>query len=201
MPVGTERNTFKQPTTLAERLVMADVHIKRTGFDWPCLVDPPLPDGKDAFLSLYAPWPERFYVLAPQDDGFVLQYIGSPDANSGHSIDEVRSFLVERRGRPQRTLSEEEREDESIRRLVSCMFGTFTDADYDGRIQVQRLAELQATANLPRLDAALSEADRDLDGQVTFKALHRQIRRLGRDGKRALLLELQQAAPESPAAA
>lgn len=82
---------YPQPTTQAERVVIANDFVKRHAWKLPLLVDP-LDNRADA---LYAGWPERLYVVG--EDGRIA-YKGETGP-FGYRPEEVAEWLAKRFGR------------------------------------------------------------------------------------------------------
>lgn len=79
---------FPQPTTLAERVHIADAFVTATNYRIPLLVD----GIENRADELYAAWPERLYVV---DEHGVLAYKGEPGP-FGYHPEEVEAWLEAR---------------------------------------------------------------------------------------------------------
>ncbi len=67
----TEGVCYPQPTTLADRVRIANDFVKRFHYDIPLVVDPI----ENPANKAYAGWPERFYIL---DETGTIVYKGKP---------------------------------------------------------------------------------------------------------------------------
>ena len=79
---------FNQPTTIEERLKVAQAFVDKMGVVAPILVD----DIANTAEELYAAWPERIYVI---DGGGTIVYKGGIGPHF-FDPDEVREFLEDR---------------------------------------------------------------------------------------------------------
>lgn len=115
MPCNGELCHHNQPKTLEERLAMAREFLDTTGLDIRMVVDS---EGLEehhlshGFLSNFAAWPERFYVMqwcgtvahdgSSHDDGqgWRIRFVNVPDfiadigGIGGHRIDHLRAWLT-----------------------------------------------------------------------------------------------------------
>jgi len=87
-PLGT-KVCLPQHKTIEERLTVARIFRDTYGFKIPILVD----TIDNNFDSLYASWPERFYII---EDG-KMELIGSPTLEFGYDRESVRRWLVYRK--------------------------------------------------------------------------------------------------------
>ena len=79
---------YPQPTTLAQRVAIANDFVKRFSYRVPLAVD-----GMDnPANAAYAGWPERFYIV---DEKGVIVYKGKPGP-FGYHPEEVESWLAQR---------------------------------------------------------------------------------------------------------
>jgi Iodothyronine deiodinase len=86
----TEGVCYRQPKTLAERLLIVHDFVARHQYRIPLLVD-----GIDNRADeLYAGWPERLYVI---DEAGVIVYKGKPGP-FGYHPEEVEAWLAQRFG-------------------------------------------------------------------------------------------------------
>ena len=83
-----ENVCYPQPTTLAQRVGIANDFVKRFSYDVPIAVD----DIDNRANALYAGWPERFYVI---DERGTVVYKGKPGP-FGFKPEEVEQWLAER---------------------------------------------------------------------------------------------------------
>jgi type I thyroxine 5'-deiodinase len=91
MSVNDEQGVcYRQPTTLAERVAIANDFVSRFDYRIPLVIDP-LHDPAD---EAYAGWPERLYVLG--EDGRVA-YKGGVGP-FGYDPDELEAWLDENVG-------------------------------------------------------------------------------------------------------
>lgn len=72
-PIGSDIQ-YKQTHSLEERMVPCNAFITKEEYDFPVRIDAP----PDAFNTLFAAWPLRFYVL---DSDATMLYIGEPDGS------------------------------------------------------------------------------------------------------------------------
>ena len=79
---------YPQPTTLVQRVAIANDFVKRFSYRIPLVVD----DLDNRANALYAGWPERFYIL---DEKGVIVYKGKPGP-FGYHPEEVESWLAQR---------------------------------------------------------------------------------------------------------
>ncbi len=79
---------FNQPTTIEERLNVAQAFVQKIGVQADVLVD----DIDNTADDLYAAWPERIYVI---DEGGTITYKGGIGPYF-FDPDEVREFLEDR---------------------------------------------------------------------------------------------------------
>jgi len=70
-PMGFSVN-YKQTTSISERCAVARDFIRDNNYEFPIRIDPP---PKDAFNTLFAAWPLRFYVI---DDESCVSWIAEP---------------------------------------------------------------------------------------------------------------------------
>jgi len=70
-PMGFEVE-YKQTHTTEERCAVAREFIKDNNYEFPIRIDPP---PKNAFNSLFAAWPLRFYVI---NDDSTINWIAEP---------------------------------------------------------------------------------------------------------------------------
>jgi len=70
-PMGFEV-AYNQTTSTEERCAVARDFIKHNNYEFPIRIDPP---PKDAFNSLFAAWPLRFYVI---NDDWTMNWIAEP---------------------------------------------------------------------------------------------------------------------------
>ena len=82
---------YKQPTTTAQRLAIANDFCTRFGYPIPVLVDPI----ENPANAVYAGWPERFYIL---DESRRIVYKGEPGP-FGYHPEEVEAWLGKRFGK------------------------------------------------------------------------------------------------------
>jgi type I thyroxine 5'-deiodinase len=80
---------YMQPTTLAERVVIANDFVERAKYEIPLYVD----DIENRADDLYAAWPERLYVI----DGGRVAYKGGMGPFE-YEPDEVEAWLASRFG-------------------------------------------------------------------------------------------------------
>jgi len=73
-PMGFEV-TYNQTKTTEERCSVARDFIRDNKYDFPIRIDPP---PKDAFNTIFAAWPLRFYVIGTDS---VLKFIAEPDGD------------------------------------------------------------------------------------------------------------------------
>ena len=84
----TENVCYPQPTTLGQRVGIANDFVKRFSYDVPIAVD----DIDNRANALYAGWPERFYVI---DERGTVVYKGEPGP-FGFKPEEVEAWLAKR---------------------------------------------------------------------------------------------------------
>ena len=82
-----ENVCYPQPTTIAQRVRIANDFVKRFGWELPTAVDPM----DNRANALYAGWPERFYVI----ENGVIAYKGKPGP-FGYHPEEVEAWLARR---------------------------------------------------------------------------------------------------------
>jgi hypothetical protein len=76
---------YPQPTTMAERVTIANDFVKRFDYHVPVLVD----GIENRADSVYAGWPERFYII---DESNTIVYKGEPGP-FGYHPEEVEAWL------------------------------------------------------------------------------------------------------------
>ena len=79
---------YKQPKTLEDRVAIANDFVKRFDYGVPIAVDPI----DNPANSVYAGWPERFYIV---DEGGKIAYKGKPGP-FGYHPEEVEAWLAGR---------------------------------------------------------------------------------------------------------
>ena len=77
---------YRQPTNLAQRVLIANDFVKRFDYDVPILID----GMENRADSLYAGWPERFYIL---DESNTIVYKGKTGP-FGYHPEEVEAWLA-----------------------------------------------------------------------------------------------------------
>ena len=77
---------YRQPTNLAQRVLIANDFVKRFDYDVPILID----GMENRADSLYAGWPERFYIL---DESNTIVYKGKAGP-FGYHPEEVEAWLA-----------------------------------------------------------------------------------------------------------
>ena len=83
-----ENVCYPQPKTLAQRVAIANDFVRRFGYRVPLAVD----DVNNRANTLYAGWPERFYIV---DEHGVIVYKGKPGP-FGYHPEEVETWLAAR---------------------------------------------------------------------------------------------------------
>jgi type I thyroxine 5'-deiodinase len=83
---------YAQPTTLAERVTIANDFVKHSKYEIPLFVD----DLENRADELYAAWPERLYVI---DESGRIAYKGGMGP-FGYEPDEVEAWLAARFAEP-----------------------------------------------------------------------------------------------------
>lgn len=83
-----ENVCYPQPKTLGQRVAIANDFVKRFGYRVPLAVD----DINNRANTLYAGWPERFYIV---DEHGVIVYKGKPGP-FGYHPEEVETWLAAR---------------------------------------------------------------------------------------------------------
>jgi len=74
-PMGFEV-CYNQTNTTEERCAVARDFVSQNNYEFPVRIDPP---PKDAFNSLFAAWPLRFYVIDnDNENNTVMKYIAEP---------------------------------------------------------------------------------------------------------------------------
>ena len=86
----TEGVCYPQPTSLADRVRIANDFVKRFHYAIPMMVDPIENPANQA----YAGWPERLYIV---DEGGTIAYKGKPGP-FGYHPEEVEVWLAHRFG-------------------------------------------------------------------------------------------------------
>lgn len=86
----TEDVCYRQPKTLAERVLIANDFVRRFGYEVPLAVD----TMDDAVETVYAGWPERFYII---DRSGTIVYKGEPGPFGFHP-EEVEAWLAKHAG-------------------------------------------------------------------------------------------------------
>jgi Iodothyronine deiodinase len=81
-----ENVCYRQPKTLAERVLIANDFVKRFGYPIPLAID----GMDDRVEKMYAGWPERFYIV---DRNGVIVYKGEPGPFGFHP-EEVEGWLA-----------------------------------------------------------------------------------------------------------
>lgn len=79
---------YPQPTTLEDRVRIANDFVKRFHYDIPLVVDPI----ENPANKAYAGWPERFYIV---DEQGTIAYKGKPGP-FGYHPEEVEAWLAKR---------------------------------------------------------------------------------------------------------
>jgi type I thyroxine 5'-deiodinase len=82
-----ENVCYPQPTTISQRVRIANDFVKRFGWELPTVVDPM----DNRANALYAGWPERFYVI----ERGRIAYKGEPGP-FGYHPEEVEAWLAAR---------------------------------------------------------------------------------------------------------
>ena len=77
---------YRQPTNLAQRVRIANDFVKRFDYDVPILID----GMENRADSLYAGWPERFYIV---DESNTIVYKGKTGP-LGYHPEEVEAWLA-----------------------------------------------------------------------------------------------------------
>jgi hypothetical protein len=84
----TEGVCYPQPTSLADRVKIANDFVKRFHYAIPLVVDPI----ENPANAVYAGWPERLYVV---DENGTIVYKGKPGP-FGYHPEEVEAWLAKR---------------------------------------------------------------------------------------------------------
>ena len=84
----TEGVCYPQPTTLDDRMRIANDFVKRFNYKIPLVVDPI----ENPANKAYAGWPERFYIV---DESGMIVYKGKPGP-FGYHPEEVEAWLSKR---------------------------------------------------------------------------------------------------------
>ena len=84
----TEGVCYPQPTTLADRVKIANDFVQRFHYEIPLVVDPI----ENPANAAYAGWPERFYIV---DEKGTIVYKGKPGP-FGYHPEEVEAWLAKR---------------------------------------------------------------------------------------------------------
>ncbi len=84
----TEGVCYPQPTTLEDRVRIANDFVKRFHYEIPLVVDPI----ENPANKAYAGWPERFYIV---DEQGTIAYKGKPGP-FGYHPEEVEAWLAKR---------------------------------------------------------------------------------------------------------
>jgi type I thyroxine 5'-deiodinase len=84
----TEGVCYPQPTSLADRVKIANDFVKRFHYGIPLVVDPI----ENPANAAYAGWPERLYVV---DESGTIVYKGKPGP-FGYHPEEVEAWLAQR---------------------------------------------------------------------------------------------------------
>jgi type I thyroxine 5'-deiodinase len=84
----TEGVCYPQPTTLDDRMRIANDFVKRFDYKIPLVVDPI----ENPANKAYAGWPERFYIV---DESGMIVYKGKPGP-FGYHPEEVEAWLSKR---------------------------------------------------------------------------------------------------------
>jgi hypothetical protein len=79
---------YPQPTSLAQRVAIANDFVKRFDYQIPVLVDPM----ENPANAIYAGWPERIYIV---DEAGVIVYKGEPGP-FGYHPEELEAWLKSR---------------------------------------------------------------------------------------------------------
>lgn len=77
-----------QPKSLPARLKEAKHFADRFALCWPMAVD--IPELGDPFLSAYAPWPTRFYVVRAG----LMEFVAFPNKYYAFDLDDLEAALV-----------------------------------------------------------------------------------------------------------